>query len=190
MTTQPRPYNMRARAAATEATRERILQAARTAFLERWYDEVTLAEIAKGAGVSTQTVVNHFGTKDEILAASVDGISLEVLARREGARPGEIGRAVDLLVGDYEVTGDAVIRMLALEGRIPAVAEPLAIGRANHRDWVERTIGGGPLLPLLVVATDVYTWKLLRRDQGLSRARTAAAMTHMIDALLTRERSG
>jgi AcrR family transcriptional regulator len=190
MTTSSRPYKMRARAAAAEATRERILEAAQAAFFAEWYDEVTLARIATGAGVSTQTVINHFGTKDAIFAASVDRISEKISARREGARPGQVGRAVELLVADYELTGDPTIRMLALEDRVPELATGIAVGRANHRDWVERMIGGGPLLPLLVVATDVYTWKLLRRDQGLSQARTAAAMTQMIDALLEGERSG
>ena len=41
------------------------------------------------------------------------------------------------------------------------------------------------LLDLLVVATDVYTWKLLRRDRGLSRDRTEQRMRALVDALLT-----
>jgi hypothetical protein len=36
------------------------------------------------------------------------------------------------------------------------------------------------------VATDVYTWKLLRRDQGLSRDRTVASIQKIIQALLER----
>ena len=42
------------------------------------------------------------------------------------------------------------------------------------------------LVPELVVATDVYTWKLLRRDQGLSRDETLAAMLRIVQALLER----
>jgi hypothetical protein len=42
------------------------------------------------------------------------------------------------------------------------------------------------LVPELVVATDVYTWKLLRRDQGLSRDDTAAAVLRIVNALLER----
>jgi AcrR family transcriptional regulator len=181
---------MKARAAATEATRSRIIDAAIEAFLTRWYDEVTLAEIAAPAGVSVQTVINHFGSKDDLFGACIDRIAEQVGSRRV-QEPGDVVRAVESLVDDYEVSGDAVIRMLALEERFPAIAAGLERGRASHRDWVRRTIGGGPALPLLVVATDVYTWKLLRRDQGFSRARTAAAMTQMIEALLTNdERSG
>ena len=45
-----RAYSMELRAAAAEATRERVLAAAREAFLEGWYDEVTIASVALAAG--------------------------------------------------------------------------------------------------------------------------------------------
>jgi hypothetical protein len=41
-----------------------------------------------------------------------------------------------------------------------------------------------PLIDLLVVATDVYTWKLLRLDRGYSRARTEHLINRMATALL------
>jgi hypothetical protein len=51
-----------------------------------------------------------------------------------------------------------------------------------------------PLLPaggaaeevvdLLVVATDVCAWKLLRRDRGLSAARTRARLESLVRAVL------
>jgi hypothetical protein len=37
---------------------------------------------------------------------------------------------------------------------------------------------------LLVVATDVYTWKILRRDQGLSAGETHSAMTQLANSVL------
>ena len=67
-----------------------------------------------------------------------------------------------------------------------------ATGRALHRRWVETCFG--PLLPrgparaatvdLLVVATDVYTWKLLRRDRGLSAQSTRTRMETLARAVL------
>ena len=44
-------------------------------------------------------------------------------------------------------------------------------------------------LAQLVAICDVYTWKLLRRDQGLSRERTAAAIRHMVQAILDRRQA-
>jgi len=41
-------------------TRSRILEVANRLFLERGFDTVTVAEVARAAGVSTVTVFNHF----------------------------------------------------------------------------------------------------------------------------------
>ena len=49
---------------------------------------------------------------------------------------------------------------------------------------MERTFARPDLLTELIVATDVYTWKLLRRDQGMSRKATCQTMARMVRALL------
>ena len=97
-----------------------------------------------------------------------------------------------LLYDSYELQGDAVLRMLAAEDRIPAVHEMADAGRAWHRGWVERTFA--PLLAgsrgaarerrlvALVVATDVLVWKLLRREMGLGRATAERIVIEMITA--------
>jgi hypothetical protein len=41
----------------------------------------------------------------------------------------------------------------------------------------------------LCAVTDVTTWKYLRRDHGLSQARTAATLEEMIEALYLDRRS-
>jgi AcrR family transcriptional regulator len=184
--TRKKPYSMELRAAAAEATRERILSAAADAFLEHWYDDVTIAAVAKRAGVSGQTVVNHFGSKEELASAAYGYVGEQITLRRYEPEPGDARAAVDVLVDDYEITGDAVIRMLAVEEKVPTLAPLLATGRDGHRRWVETMFQAPKLIPELVVATDVYTWKLLRRDQGMSRGRTAAAMLRIVEALLER----
>ena len=179
-----RPYSMRARAAAAEATRVRILAAAAGLFLERFYDDVTLQDVARDAGVSAQTVINHFGGKEPLLAAAVERLQPEMLARRYAPAPGDVPALVEALVDDYEITGDGTIRMLALEGRVAVVDPLLAAGRAGHREWVLAMLGRPDLAAELVVATDVYAWKLLRRDQGLTRDETVAAMRRIVESLL------
>jgi AcrR family transcriptional regulator len=188
-----RQYRMSKRAASTEATRRRILAAARELWLERWYDEMTLRELADRAGVALQTVVNHFGSKDGIAAAMLEEPLHKEWMTRAAARPGEIAEAVGLLVADYEVTGDALIRTLALEGRVPSLRPLLERGREAHRAWVEHTFPAALAdlsatarrrrLDLLVCTADLYTWKLLRRDRGLTQAETAAAMSELVEAL-------
>jgi AcrR family transcriptional regulator len=181
------------RAASTEETRKRILDVARELWLERWYDEMTLRELADRAGVALQTVVNHFGSKDGIAAAMLEQGLPEEWMTRATARPDEIGEAIELLVADYEITGDALIRSLALEGRIFALHPVLELGRRAHRAWVEHTFPAAlsglsgearaRRLDLLVCAADLYTWKLLRRDRGLSQVQTEAAMRDLVEAL-------
>ena len=179
-------YSMGLRAAAADATRERILTAAADAFLERWYDDVTLAEVAKRAGVSGQTVINHFGGKEQLATAAHRWLSEQITTRRYIPEPGDAPAAVEAVVDDYETTGDAVVRLLALEERVRSLRPLLARGREGHRRWVEEMFRAPELMAELVVATDVYTWKLLRRDQGLSRDETVAAMLRIVQALLER----
>jgi hypothetical protein len=57
-----------------------------------------------------------------------------------------------------------------------------------HRDWVASTFasvvaGREDLLDLLVVATDVYTWKLLRRDRGYPRVKCEQRMKALVRAV-------
>ena len=138
MKTEKKPYSMELRAAAAEATRERILAAAAEAFLEGWYDDVTIAAIAERAGVSGQTVINHFGSKEELATTAYEHVSKEITLRRSEPEPGDVLGALDVLVDDYEITGDAVIRMLALEEKVPMLG---ATARPRPR-WSPR-LGGG-----------------------------------------------
>lgn len=170
-----RPYKMRARAEAAEQTAERVMDAAIALWRQRPYDEITLNEIAAHAGVALSTVMRRFGSKDRLAEAVLMSDRVGTQAGRDEVPAGNVLAAVQMIVGDYELNGDAVIRMLALEERIEAVRLVVAAGRAAHEDWVIRVFG--PLLSRgsrrkvgilqLVAATDVYTWKLLRRDRRM-----------------------
>ncbi len=191
---------MATRAAAAEATRERILDAASDAFLASWYDDVTLREVAAAADVALQTVVNHFGTKEALYGAAVERISDAIEARRYDVEPGDVEGAVAALIDDYDRTGDFTLRALAEEGRLAVVGPGLARGRRGHQDWVEhifptaltglRGAARQRRLAQLVAVTDVYTWKLLRRDKGLSRDQTVLAVRELVEALHTSPRGG
>src|SRR5581483_4147085 len=60
-------------------------------------------------------------------------------ARRDGVAAGDFRAGILALYDDYEQDGDAVVRLMAQEERIPAVREMLDSGRAYHRAWVART---------------------------------------------------
>ena len=184
-----RHYRMTARRAMVEQTRERILQAAYDAWLAEPYDQVTLDGVARAAGTSRQTVLRHFGSKDELALAVVDWqLPHEESARR--VEPGDVVAAVRHLVDRYETMGDANVRMLELEGRVAPIDHLLAIARDSHRKWIEATFA--PVLPgrgrrrdqlvlTLYAATDVTVWKLLRRDLGCSRVQTETIVRNLVE---------
>jgi AcrR family transcriptional regulator len=189
-----RPYRMQARAEAAEATRVRILEAAIALHRERYYDEITLQEVANLAGVSLQTVIRRFGSKEGLLSAASEHKSPAIAAAREAVPQGDIDAVVEVLIPHYEADGDATFRLLSLEERIPAVRQALQYGKDFHRSWIARTFKASLPAPgspdferrvaLLVAATDLSTWKLLRRDLGLSRMETARAMREMLERLI------
>jgi AcrR family transcriptional regulator len=181
------------REAGMALTRERILDVATREFTEHFYDEVTLRGVATAAGVALGTVVNHFGSKEGLFAAGVEHVSAQMQERRAAAAAGDVAGAVAALVGDYERTGDVSLRLLAVEDRIPAVRAAMDYGRQDHEQWVQRMfpaslagLAGGlrrRRVAQLVAATDVYTWKLFRRDRGFSQAETAKTMQELVERL-------
>ncbi len=53
-------------------TRERIREVANRLFMARGYDAVTVAEVARQAGVSSVTVFNHFPRKEDLFLDRTD----------------------------------------------------------------------------------------------------------------------
>lgn len=65
-------------------TRARIAAVAARLFLERGFDAVTVAEVARQAGVSSVTVFNHFPRKEDLyLDRTVDAVELLRAAVRD-----------------------------------------------------------------------------------------------------------
>ena len=185
-----RPYRMRARARAAEATARAITAAARALFAERAYDEVSLPAIAERAAVTVQTVLRRFGSKEELFAAAARERSDQIRADRQAAPPGDIRH----LVAHYERWGDEQAHLLAQEARVPAIRAITDAGRRYHRDWITRAFAPALAtlppatrrrkLAQLTAVTDLATWRLLRHELGLGQDQTAAAIGELVDACL------
>ena len=192
-TPQKRPYRMSARAEAAAETGRRILEAVIELHRERFFDQVSLEDIAERAGVTVQTVLRRFGSKERLVEAAAEEANRQVTHQRYEAPIGDIEGAVNNLVEHYEEWGDSALRLLAQEERVPAFRSITDAGRALHYEWVERTFGPliaertgeerWRLLAELIAICDVYFWKLLRRDLGLSREQTELAIRETILAL-------
>ncbi len=190
-----RRYDMSSRAASAQQTRVRILEAAYTLFVDRPFDEVTFARIAEAAGVSVPTVVLHFKTKDGLTEALLAWWKPKEEALRDVV-DGDPLEAARKVCARYEHNGHAVMRLLAMEEQSPAVRPILAQGRAQHRDWVERTwgakLGTGAArerrIMELVVAYDLYTWHVLRRVLDVEA--TVAAMAELARGVLEQRGGG
>ena len=190
-----RSYSMTSRADAVASTKERIATAALELLMERRFDDVTLTDIAAAAGVSHQTVLNHFESKEGVAFAAADLVVASTNDARSGVTPGDTVGAVRRLVADYEQMGDANARWAMDVEHLGSLAPLIEQARHSHRAWLEAAFE--PYLPAdgkarrrvvnaLHAATDVYTWKLLRRDLGVTRAETERTMVRLVDGALGR----
>jgi AcrR family transcriptional regulator len=191
-----RSYRMKARAASMEETGRRLIVAMQSIFVERPFDDITLEAVAARAGVTLQTLLRRFRSKSGLVAAAAADGKARVEAQRGEAVVGDVRGAVANLFDHYEVWGDVALRLLAQEGRFEEIARITRTGRATHRAWIARVFA--PQLACcrgrareirrtqFEVICDVYIWKLLRLDRGLSRVEAEKTVRGIIEALCAR----
>jgi AcrR family transcriptional regulator len=193
MSVAKRVYRQTARAAAADSLRRRVVKAFNDLLLSRWIDEITLDEVAACAGTTRQTVIRLFGGKDGLLQAVLDLLRAEAAPRTSMPAEDSGRAALEALIAHYESVGDMVVRFLAQEERHSALRPLLALGRREHRAWVAERFGSKQSglnelererqITRLIVATDIYTWKLLRRDFGKSQDE----VLHLIIGIINKE---
>jgi AcrR family transcriptional regulator len=148
-------------------TRAKISQVATRLFLERGFDTVTVAEVAREAGVSSVTVFNHFPRKEDLLLDRADD-AVELLRSAVRDRAPD----VDVLTSLRDATLRLVDARHALsgvaDGSIPffrtVAASPALVARAREiASDLQRTLaeelerdpafeGDGPLLAAFFIA--------------------------------------
>lgn len=188
-----RGYQQKKRAEASEASSRRIIEA----FLKRaeteWFDKIRLEDVATDAEVTVQTVIRKFGNKTGLLDAAHRHMGGTVMVRRTTV-PGDVDRAVEALVRDYVEAAPLVLRLLDQEQMHPALKPVLDVGRSGHREWLAETFGEHlkaqpparrqAMLDALVVAADIYVWKLIRIDMGRPLAAYKQLVKQMMMAAL------
>src|SRR6202034_2011449 len=197
-----RRYVMTARAAKTEATKARIRAAAVELYCNAPLKDFTLEAVAGRAETTVQTVLRTFGSKDELIYTALEDMAAGGVFLRPtepGDVKGDVKAAVSSFFDIYESVGDLVMQRLNEERRRPALKPALDQGRENHRDGVKTVFAPqleqlhgaarAQLLTMLVTLTDVYVWKLLRRDMGLSRPAAEAIVRNMILGVIKQEQA-
>lgn len=193
LTEPKRTYRQGARAQSAAQTAETIIDVFLRYLETHWYEDISLATIAREAGVTVPTVLRHFGSKEGILEATAKRFEGEVLVRRKVGST-DIDEIIAALLSDYESSGDFMMRFLAQEARFPALKAMTDLGRSQHRMWVRRSFepyfeGLTPeqeewQLDGLIMSLDLYVWQVLRRDRGRSPEEVARFMRTLVDAIL------
>lgn len=188
-----RGYTKVARAEAEERTRTALLDAADEAFLSGPWEQASLEAIAGAAGVTKQTLLRHFGSKDGLLETTLRRAIAEVEEQRLGAPANDIAGAVENLLDHYETRGGRAMRSsnLSVEGPLAALGRR---AREFHYEWVDQVFSGWltattpaqreRLRAALIVVCDVQSWWILWHDLGLPRAEVRETLVLAINRLL------
>jgi AcrR family transcriptional regulator len=188
-----RTYTKVARAEAEEHTRTALIAAANEAFLSEPWERASLDSIAKRAGVTKQTLLRHFGSKDGLLEQMLRLAIAQVEEQRLSAPTDDIPGAVDNLLDHYEERGGRAMRSTNLDVGGP-LAEIAQVARQFHYDWIDHAFGRwltpassterARLRAALIAICDVQSWWILTHDLGLSRGEVRATLILSIGRLL------
>lgn len=133
--------------------RERLLDAARTAFLERGYDATSVRSIAREAGVDHSLMNYYFGGKQGLYAAVMDVLIAPgtVLHRAVDADPANLAATIlrsALWAWERPGVGDRLVRLLE-----SSVDDP---GRASFVGYLETELVGR--LAEIIGGPDARRW--------------------------------
>jgi AcrR family transcriptional regulator len=192
-----RPYKQVARAQARERTRDALLDSATDEFFEGNWLKASLDSLSARAGVTKQTLLRHFGSKDGLLMQAMMRGVTEVRDQRWSAPRGDIAGTVDNLLDHYGEWGEHSMRIGAWQ-RGPAMLALISrAARQFHYDWVEYAFG--PWLESLdgqarvrrraslIALCDLQTWWVLSHDLELPRSEVHAILVDLIERVVAGE---
>lgn len=184
-------YRQVAREQAQQRTREALLDAAIDEFFgERW-SETSLAELAARAGVTKQTLLRHFGSKEGLLIQALARSAAQVLDERWNGPVGDVDGAIENLLDHYEIWGPRARRIGAWQDAPSVLAKLSQAGRQVHYEWIEfvfapqlerlEEAASSRLRAELIVVCDVQTWWILAHDLKLGRAEVGSILVGMVE---------
>jgi AcrR family transcriptional regulator len=188
----------------TTVGRERILEAAEEIITRRGGADVTMADIARAAGVSRQAVYLHFADRAELLLALVAHVderrgmpaeAQKIINARDGvaALRAAVGLQARLNPGVW-----AIVRAFDAVRRHDAAAERswqdrhahrlegarLVVRRLVREGILRRNLNEGAAADLLWNLTSLRTWEDLVLERGWSAGNYRRRMTQLLIDLL------
>jgi AcrR family transcriptional regulator len=193
VTNMVRAYSLGVRASRADERRQKVIEAATRLFMAGTFEEVTLQDVADAAGVALKTVVRQHGSKDALLVACAHHLASGEETSRAVA-PGDLRAAARVLADRYEALTEVTLRYLAVEPRIPAVANMMALARQSHLTWLEfvfaqwlpsrKSRERSRRVAQLFGATELLVWHSWRKHLGLDRALAESALLATMEALV------
>ena len=198
------------RARKKRQTREEIAHVATALFVERGFENVTIAEVAAAAGVAKMTVTNHFPLKEDLVFDRAEhiarGLADAVAERPEGQTVWEAARrhhASALAAGDPTLghLGVAFARMVEaspalvvrerqiMDQREQALADVL-LAQAEPADELMARVVAAQLAGVYQVLYFTARRLLLDGLQGSQMTETLGAVAQRAFALLAADLSG
>ncbi|HEU4977905.1 MAG TPA: helix-turn-helix domain-containing protein [Solirubrobacteraceae bacterium] len=190
-----RPYEKRARAAAEEATRMRVVEAAIELHGSVGPARTTVSAIAERAGVRRATVYRHFPDERALFL----GCSGEWQARNPPPDPAawaaiadpaaRVEAALDALYRWFERAEPMLSAVLRDADAVPVVGELVGGLRAYAAfvedglvpGWGARGKAAARLRAAIGLALDFYAWRVLH-ERGLARGEAVTVMTRAVGA--------
>ena len=190
-----RHYRQGLRARQTLANTETIVSATVGLIKRaRRIGDITLEDIARQSGLTVRSVLRRFGSRNKVFEAAFLRLKDELWSLRVATAPGDVDAAIGSLLDQYERMGMINIRGLREEEDMPLLHRVLDEARGIHREWLRHVFGPHLAgltraererrLTALYAATDIYLWKLLRRDLKCDRRSTLETITRLVRGVL------
>lgn len=171
-----------------EQNREAVLDALLGLFRDGIV-QPSAAEVADRAGISVRSLFRYFDDVDDLSRAAIERHLaaaqplMTIDATTADPLPVRVERAVESRLRLWEAVAPSARAARACAIRNPLVAAQLAEMRALFRRQVA-ALFPARAVPAVDVLLSFETYELLRQDQGLSRPRSAAALSDALQAIL------
>lgn len=182
-----------------ENTKNKIIESFGALWNRYSLKEITLDMVATEAGVTTKTILRKFESKEGLVSGSLVYMSKKIESERTSTKGDRVDDILKALLSNYEKMGDAAIRTINLESELEIARQIGAKGRALHRDWCARMFK--KYLPneesedyeiqliSLIAATEIYLWKLMRKDLKLSKEQTFTIFKNLVEGIIIQSTS-